>query len=125
MSDSKQAIEVINAICEKVGIVCNSAQEFIPKLAQHNIVSSVYCMIVWFVFIVVGVLVIMYGKKMKRIEEESEYVDIESCFFFIIGGSGIVFLFSIFFLVELHDAIMWSMFPDVEAVTYILNAIGG
>lgn len=121
MSDSKQVIEVIDAFCEKVGIVCQSANEFLPKLAQHNIVSGLYCMAVWLIFIVAGVLVIMHGRK---IEDEDDG-DIELSFIVCLVGGFIVALFSIFFLVELHNVIMWAMFPDVEGITYIMGLIGG
>jgi hypothetical protein len=119
MSDSKQAIEVINAICEKVGIVCNSAQEFIPKLVQHNIVSGGIGMIVSATIATVGAILILRGKKIKA---ENEYADFEPYF---VAGGFLVVASSIMFLVCLYSVIMWAMFPDVEAVTYILNAIGG
>lgn len=119
MSDSKRAIEVIDAICEKVGLVCNSAQEFIPKLAQHNIVSSGIGMIVSATIATIGAILILRGKKIKA---EDEYADFEPYF---VAGGFLVVASSIMFLVCLYTVIMWAMFPDVEAVTYILNAIGG
>ena len=100
---SEEVIEVINVICDRLGLAVDSATEIIPELARREITIGLFWVVSSIVIIVLSIKAIRFvtSKKKKDLkfrERESlwsanydnyEYVTIVS---FVAGASIIVFI---------------------------------
>lgn len=126
MTMSDQIIQVLDALCEKFGIVIDwTSANVIPylttlmgKLVQWEIWSSV----AWIVFAVIGtvVCVVLFILSIKRFDEWDVFTAILIPVA-VIGGliaiSGLV--------MEIMDIIKCCTFPEMFVFEYVQNLING
>lgn len=108
--------EVINNICQKLGIGINSLGDLVPEFSKMNAYSNLVYAISCFIFIVFGVIAIIFSfKSFKTIRDASIVI-------FLV--SNIVIIIALFvgsdFVVE---AIKWYVAPRAKTIEYIINLI--
>ena len=125
---SKDVIQVIDAICEKIGAGIHSFNDFVPALAKKQIVGSAYWVILS--LIVITSLLIAVWIASRSAEKEivgSPYLDsVFDCGWFsvmAIVSAAIILIFAIILIVALGDLISWVASPEANAITYILRII--
>ena len=53
---SETAMEIINAICDKIGIVYDKALGLVPYIVQYNVAHDVTLLVIALAFILTGAL---------------------------------------------------------------------
>ena len=110
--------EIINNICEKIGIGINSAKEFVPIFAKYKAIDSALS---WLGFLAITVIFIILARKAIKAYKEADYMD-RDIFGFAVGGSAFVVLFcGCASLWNLFDMIKWIIAPEAMTVQYILD----
>ena len=110
--------EVINNICEKVGIGFNNAKEFVPIFAKYKAINDAFICVG---FMIVTVIFIIVVSKLIKGYKTSESWDKDGWIVGIIVSSlaslvcGLVSLFNLFYAIE------WLIVPEAMMVQYILN----
>ena len=112
--------EIINNICEKIGIGINSAKEFVPIFAKYKAIDSALSCLG---FLAVTVIFIILARKAIKAYKEAGYMD-RDIFGFAVGGSAFVSLIcGCESLWNLFDMIKWIIVPEAMTVQYILNTM--
>ena len=110
--------EIINNICEKIGIGINSAKEFVPVFAKYKAIDSAFS---WLGFLAITVIFIILARKAIKAYKEADAWD-RDVYVFAIGGSTLVALIcGCASLWNLFDMIKWIIVPEAMTVQYILN----
>ena len=127
--NSTDAREIINAICDKIGIVYDKAVGLVPYIVRYNIacgLTSVFAAAV--VAVVSAFLIHMAKKKAAEYNEQhkndryltnrtwSDYV------WGIIGASGLV-VAGVLLLVFGGLLIIWLVAPEISALKWALSLI--
>ena len=63
---SETAMEIINAICDKIGIVYDKAVGLVPYIVQYNITHDLIMLIIGLAFILTGALLWRKGDKLTQ-----------------------------------------------------------
>ena len=63
---SETAMEIINAICDKIGIVYDKAVGLVPYIVQYNVAHDLIILIIGLAFILMGALLWRKGDKLTR-----------------------------------------------------------
>ena len=126
---SETAMEIINAICDKIGIVYDKAVGLVPYIVRYNIACGLTSIFVAAVIAVVSAFLIhMAKKKAAEYNEQhkndryltnrtwSDYV------WGIIGASGLV-VAGVLLLVFGGLLIMWLVAPEISALKWALSLI--
>lgn len=128
--NSQDVIEVIETICDKLGIAINSFRDFVPELMKYRISSSVFWVVSSILIIFISVLMIKYAitKARKELKENKRYYDEFSDFPSVwvsstIGGF-LILIFSFVFLFSARNIILWVSSPYASAINYILSYLG-
>lgn len=128
---SETAIEVINAVCDKIGIAYDKAVGLVPYIVRYNIASYLTGIFVAAVVAAVGVFLIHAAKKKAAEYHEQHkndrYPDSRAWFDYIEGmigapGLGIAVILLLIFGGSL---IMWLVAPEISALQWALKLIGG
>ena len=127
---SETAMEIINAICDKIGIVYDKAVGLVPYIVQYNITHDVTMLIIGLAFILTGALLWRKGDKLTR--EDMKQVDSSNwCYYadnhlgwFICGGSALA-IGAILELIHVADLVHWIAAPEISALKWALRLIGG
>ena len=110
--------EIINNICEKIGIGINSAKEFVPIFAKYKAIDSALSFLG---FLAITVIFIIIARKAIKAYKEEGYID-KDIFGFAVGGSAFVSLIcGGASLWNLFDMIKWIIVPEAMTVQYILD----
>jgi len=110
--------EIINNICEKVGIGFNNAKEFVPVFAKYKAINDAFVCIGFLIITVISVIVIL---KLIKGYKTSESWDKDGWIFGIVVCSfaslvcGLTSLFNLFYAIE------WLIVPEAMTVQYILD----
>ena len=110
--------EVINNICEKVGIGFNNAKEFVPIFAKYKAINDAFICIG---FLIVTIIFVMVVSKLIKGYKAAESWDKDGWIAGIVVSSflslicGLVSLFNLFYTIE------WLIVPEAMVVQYILN----
>ena len=128
---SETAMEIINAICDKIGIVYDKAVGLVPYIVRYNIASGLTSIFVAAVIAVVSACLFHVAqKKAAEYNEQhkndryltdrtwSDYVG------GMIGASGLV-VAGVLLLVFGGLLIMWLVAPEISALKWALRLIGG
>ena len=128
---SETAMEIINAICDKIGIVYDKALGLVPYIVRYNIASGLTSIFVAAVIAVVSACLFHVAqKKAAEYNEQhkndryltdrtwSDYVG------GMIGASGLV-VAGVLLLVFGGLLIMWLVAPEISALKWALRLIGG
>lgn len=132
MSVSDQIIAIIDALCEKLGIVIDwSADNIVPylnilceKFINYEIYTSLFWIAFWFV--VCGISWTVFGisfsmsKKIKFNEDEPSTIVF---IVFAIVSATITLLALIFVPIEIYDIIVAKTFPEKIILDYIQRHI--
>ena len=128
---SETAMEIINAICDKIGIVYDKALGLAPYIVRYNIacgLTSIFAAAV--IAVVSACLFHVAQKKAAEYNEQhkndryltdrtwSDYVG------GMIGASGLV-VAGVLLLVFGGLLIMWLVAPEISALKWALRLIGG
>jgi len=109
-------MQVVDKVCNKIVVACNSFNDFVPKFTKYAITNDVTAIIVCVLIMAVGIAMIIGGYKLSGKYYGSTLIGYGS---FISVTS---FIIAIGFV---QNVIMWSTNPDVKAVTYILRLVSG
>lgn len=118
--NANEVNEVINNICEKIGIGINNAKEFVPVFAKIKAMDSAFTCIG---FLAITVIFIILARKAIKAYKEANAWD-RDAYAFGIGGSVFVSLAcGCVSLWNLFDMIEWIVVPEAMTVKYILDMI--
>lgn len=127
---SETAIEIINAICDKIGIVYDKAIGLVPYIARYNIVHDVTLLFVGFAFILTGALLWRKGDKLARAEmqhyggHDGSSAAEDYLGWFVSGGIALA-IGAIVTLVHVTDLIRWIFAPEISSLKWALKLMGG
>ena len=126
---SETAMEIINAISDKIGIVYDKAVGLVPYIVRYNIACGLTSIFVAAVIAVVSAFLIhMAKKKAAEYNEQHKndrYLDNRTWFNYvggIIGASGLV-VAGVLLLVFGGLLIIWLVAPEISALKWALSLI--
>ena len=128
---SEAAMEIINAICDKIGIVYDKAVGLVPYIVRYNIacgLASIFAAAV--VAVVSAFLIHMAKKKAAEYNEQHKndrYRDNRTWSDYVgglLGASGLV-VAGVLLLVFGGLLIVWLVAPEISALQWALRLIGG
>ena len=128
---SETAMEIINAICDKIGIVYDKALGLVPYIVRYNIACGLTSIFVAAVIAVVSAC--LFHAAQKKAAEYNEqhkndaYPINREWFTYvggIIGASGLV-IAGVLLLVFGGLLIMWLVAPEISALKWAMRLIGG
>ena len=120
VNEVNEVNEVINNICEKVGIGFNNAKEFVPIFAKYKAINDAFICIG---FLIVTIIFVMVVSKLIKGYKAAESWDKDGWIAGIVVSSflslicGLVSLFNLFYAIE------WLIVPEAMMVQYILDMI--
>lgn len=122
--NANEVNEVINNICDKIGIGIENAKEFIPALAKYEIVHNALWGIIWAVMFVFLLLVFryLYFARKKGLQGDLYFDEDPYIIGMIICGIIAVILLPIscgYFV----DMVEWIVSPNVKAINYVLKFV--
>ncbi len=110
--------EIINNICEKIGIGINSAKEFVPLFAKYKAINDAFICVG---FLIVTIIFVIVTTKLIKGYKAAESWDEDGWIVGIVLSSlaslicGLVSWFNLFYAIE------WIVVPEAMTVQYILN----
>lgn len=117
MAVSEQIIQVLDKLCEKVGLVIDwSATNVLPQvqiLCEKYIHWEISTSIVW---IVIGALLMLSAIFVWVWEIVNDWATDGLTFLFILpfGGAGVVII-----LTQIFDIVRCNVFPEMQIINYI------
>ena len=127
---SETAMEIINAICDKIGIVYDKAVGLVPYIVRYNIAYDVTLLVIGLAFILTGALLWRKGDKLTR--EDMKWNDSSNWSYYadnhlgwlVCGGCALI-LGAILTLIHVADLVYWIAAPEISALKWALRLIGG
>ena len=127
---SETAMEIINAICDKIGIVYDKALGLVPYIVQYNVAHDVTLLVIALAFILTGALLSRKGDKltredMKRFDSNnwSDYA-CDHLGWLVCGGCALI-TGALLALIHVADLAHWISAPEISALKWALRLIGG
>lgn len=127
---SETAMEIINAICDKIGIVYDKAVGLVPYIVQYNVAHDVIILIIGLTFILTGALLWRKGDKLTREDMKRDNSNYWSYYadnhlgWFICGGSALA-IGALLALIHVAGLAHWIAAPEISALKWALRLIGG
>lgn len=125
------SMEIINAICDKIGVVYDKAVGLVPYIVQYNVASGLASIFVAAVIAVVSACLFHVAQKKAaeyneqhkndRYLTDRTWADYAGG---MIGASGLI-VAVILLLVFGGLLIMWLVAPEISALKWALRLIGG
>ena len=127
---SETAMEIINAICDKIGIVYDKAVGLVPYIVQYNVAHDVIILIIGLTFILTGALLWRKGDKLTR--EDMKRDNSNYCSYYadnhlgwlVCGGCALI-TGALLALIHVADLAHWIAAPEISALKWALRLIGG
>lgn len=125
--NSKDVIEIIETICDKLGIMAGSFSNLVPELAKYKITMAVFWIISAIAVIAVSIvaIVVVISRARKMIDDNrflfTELADFPSVVITSILGGAAILAFTITLIVSIWDVIAWTTSPQVSAIRYVLS----
>lgn len=118
---SKEVTEIINTLCEKLGV---AASVLVPELAKYNIARLVFLTVVQTVLAIVMVVVVVKFVKWTFSNEDADFEDKALSVFLtcVIPGIAMVVL-TCCAISSATDLIGWIASPTASAVKEITSMI--
>ena len=124
------SMEIINAICDKIGIVYDKAVGLVPYIVQYNVAHDVIILIIGLTFILTGALLWRKGDKLTR--EDMKQADSSNWSYYadnhlgwlVCGGSALA-IGAILELIHVADLVHWIAAPEISTLKWALRLIGG
>ena len=127
---SETAMEIINAICDKIGIVYDKAVGLVPYIVQYNVAHDVIILIIGLTFILTGALLWRKGDKLTREDMKwdnsnywSYYAD--NHLGWLVCGGCALFTGALLALIHVADLAQWIVAPEISTLKWALRLIGG
>ena len=124
------SMEIINAICDKIGIVYDKALGLVPYIVQYNITHDVLALIIGLAFILMGALLWRKGDKLTREDMKrgnsnywSYYAD--NHLGWLVCGGCALFTGALLALIHVADLAQWIVAPEISTLKWALRLIGG
>lgn len=125
------SMEIINAICDKIGIVYDKAVGLVPYIVRYNIACGLTSIFAAAVIAVVSAFLIhMAQKKAAEYNEQhkNDVYPINREWFDYVGGMigvpGLV-IAGILLLIFSNSLIKWIVAPEISALQWAVRLIGG
>ena len=110
--------EILNNICEKIGIGISNAKEFVPVFAKYKATNSALS---WIGFLAITVIFIILARKAIKAYKEADYIDRDMLGFAVGGSTFVSLICGCASVWNLFDMIKWIIVPEGMTVQYILN----
>ena len=127
---SEAAMEIINAICDKIGIVYDKAVGLVPYIVQYNVAHDVIILIIGLAFILTGTLLWRKGDKLTR--EDMKWNDSSNWSYYadnhlgwLVCGGCALFTGALLALIHVADLAQWIVAPEISTLKWALRLIGG
>ena len=127
---SETAMEIINAICDKIGIVYDKALGLVPYIVQYNITHDLIILIIALAFILTGALLWRKGDKltredMKRFDSNNWSYYADNYLGWLVCGGCALITGALLALIHVADLVHWIAAPEISALKWALRLIGG
>ncbi len=128
---SETAIEIINAICDKIGIVYDKAIGLVPYIVKYNIACELALIFAAAAMAGVGVFLIRTAKKnaeaYNALNKVNEYSTPREWSDYLGGvfGAAVLCVAGIALLISVGTLITWLIAPEISALKWALILIGG
>lgn len=127
---SETAMEIINAICDKIGIVYDKAVGLVPYIVQYNVAHDVALLVIGLAFILTGALLWRKGDKLTR--EDMKWNDSSNWSYYadnhlgwFVGGGCALITGALLALIHVVDLVHWIAAPEISTLKWALRLIGG
>ena len=127
---SETAMEIINAICDKIGIVYDKALGLVPSIVQYNVAHDVTLLVIGLAFILTGALLWRKGDKLTREDMKRDNSNYWSYYadnhlgWLVCGGCALI-TGALLALIHVADLVHWIAAPEISALKWALRLIGG
>ena len=127
---SETAMEIINAICDKIGIVYDKALGLVPYIVQYNVAHDVTLLVIALAFILTGALLWRKGDKLTREDMKRDNSNYGSYYadnhlgWLVCGGCALI-TGALLALIHVADLAHWIAAPEISALKWALRLIGG
>ena len=127
---SETAMEIINAICDKIGIVYDKALGLVPYIVQYNITHDLIILIIALAFILTGALLWRRGDKLTREVMNRDNSNYWSYYadnhlgWLVCGGCALI-TGALLALIHVADLVHWIAAPEISTLKWALRLIGG
>ena len=124
------SMEIINAICDKIGIVYDKALGLVPYIVQYNITHDLIILIIALAFILTGALLWRRGDKLTREDMKRDNSNYWSYYadnhlgWLVCGGCALI-TGALLALIHVADLAHWIAAPEISALKWALRLIGG
>ena len=124
------SMEIINAICDKIGIVYDKAVGLVPYIVQYNVAHDVIILIIGLTFILTGALLWRKGDKLTREDMKRDNSNYWSYYadnhlgWLVCGGCALT-AGALLVLIHVADLAHWIAAPEISALKWALRLIGG
>ena len=124
------SMEIINAICDKIGIVYDKAVGLVPYIVQYNVAHDVIILIIGLTFILTGALLWRKGDKLTREDMKRDNSNYWSYYadnhlgWLVCGGCALA-AGALLALIHVADLAHWIAAPEISALKWALRLIGG
>ena len=127
---SETAMEIINAICDKIGIVYDKAVGLVPYIVRYNIAYDVTLLVIGLAFILTGALLWRKGDKLTREDMKRDNSNYWSYYAdnhlgWLVVGGGALAIGALLALIHVADLVYWIAAPEISALKWALRLIGG
>ena len=123
-------MEIINAICDKIGIVYDKALGLVPYIVQCNITHDLIILIIALAFILTGALLWRKGDKLTREDMKRDNSNYWSYYadnhlgWLVCGGCALI-TGALLALIHVADLVHWIAAPEISTLKWALRLIGG
>lgn len=127
---SETAMEIINAICDKIGIVYDKAVGLVPYIVRYNIAHDVTLLVIGLAFILTGALLWRKGDKLTR--EDMKQVGSSNWSYYadnhlgwLVCGGCALSTGAILALIHVADLVCWIAAPEISALKWAVRLTRG
>ena len=127
---SETAMEIINAICDKIGIVYDKALGLVPYIVQYNVAHDVTLLVIALAFILTGALLWRKGDKLTR--EDMKQADSSNWSYYadnhlgwLVCGVCALTAGALLVLIHVADLVRWIAAPEISTLKWARRLIGG
>ena len=124
------SMEIINAICDKIGIVYDKAVGLVPYIVRYNIAYDVTLLVIGLAFILTGALLWRKGDKLTREDMKRDNSNYWSYYadnhlgWLVCGGCALI-TGALLALIHVADLVHWIAAPEISTLKWALRLIGG
>ena len=119
---------IINAICDKIGIVYDKALGLVPYIVQYNVAHDVIILIIGLAFILTGALLWRKGDKLTREDMKWYNSNYWNCYAdnhlgWLVCGCCALFTGALLALIHIADLAQWIVAPEISTLKWAMKLI--